>query len=150
MTEVETVEAVSSALVLPNGTVIDTENILEVVDAIRDLDLLKAQVTSARRHLVEFVMEERRRTGSSATMHVGNATITISAAREIVWDMETLGRLREVGLPESVWDELVTTTITEKVNATVATRIAKANDSYAAIIEAARTDHEKPPSVSVK
>lgn len=142
-------DAQETALVLPNGTVIDTTEIAQVVQAIKDLDLLKSMVAAARRKLSDLVLEERKRTGASATMHVGKATVAITVAKEIVWDMDELGKLRDAGLPEATWDELVVTTVTEKVNANVAKRIANANEAYAKIIEGARTDHEKNPSVSV-
>lgn len=148
--DLQIVEAVSTELALPNGVVIDTLVIADVVSAIKDLDMLKAQVAAARRHLVELVMEERKRTGSAATMHVGRSTVSIAVAKEIVWDLEELAKLRDAGLPEETWNELVITTVSDKVNANVAKRIAGANDDYAKIIAAARTDHEKNPTVTVK
>jgi hypothetical protein len=68
----------------------------------------------------------------------------------IIWDHEVLEELREEGLPEARFNELVVPEVTYKVNRSVANSIAKSNPVYGEIIERAQERHEKSPSVSVK
>ena len=58
--------------------------------------------------------------------------------------------LRDLGLPEERYGELVVATVTYKVNASVAKQIAGANPEYAKVIDRARSRPDTTPRVYVK
>ena len=95
------------------------------------------------------LLDESRRQGTK-TLHLPAGTATISGGTELVWDFDTLEQLREIGLPEQRYRELVVETVSYKVDARVAKQLAAANPEYARIIEAAQSTVEKSWRVSVK
>ena len=96
-----------------------------------------------------LLVQEAERQGTR-TFPLGDLTVEVKEDREIVWDLEILERLREMGLPEERWSKLVTEEISYKVNANVAKQIAGANPQYAEVIGRARTDHSKGQRVYVR
>jgi hypothetical protein len=130
------------------GEVVDAtpEKAAELIVAARDmrqrlLDLVKD---------CEAVILEESRVQGTKTLHFPEGTATITGGSEVEWDIETLAELRQVGLPEERWNELVKTTVSEKVDAAVAKQLAAANPAYAALISAARREVPKAWRVSLR
>lgn len=83
-------------------------------------------------------------------MEVGGFKAELRGGSEIVWDVEILGELRALGLPEERMDALVTAEITYKVNSNVAKQLSAANPQYAEVIERAKTMIPKSSYVTIK
>lgn len=130
------------------GELIRVDDPRECAVAIAELRDLEDRIKEVKRVLGATLIEEARKQGVKGTLRVPGAEVTISRKKEIVWDLELLAELHEAGLPEARWDELVRTTVEQKVNANVAKQLAGANDDYRTILEAARTDFEGEPYVS--
>lgn len=118
---------------------------LRVLGEIRDLESrlreAKAELTCALQ--VEFTRQGKK------TLEVGDVKAELRGGTEVIWDIEVLDRLREMGLPEERMDELVKAEVTYKVNAAVAKQLAAANPEYAAVIELARTTIPKAAYVKI-
>lgn len=112
------------------------------------LGVMETKIKDARFVVRRALVDHARQYGGD-TMRIDAAEIKIGHPVEIVWNLEVLRELRAAGLPEARWQELVETTVTEKVKATVAKQIAKANSAYAEIIERAETRIPKADTVSV-
>jgi hypothetical protein len=122
-------------------------NALTLLDAARDM---RARLMDLVKDCELVLLEESRRQGTK-TLHVdGVGTAEITGGSELSWDLETLLELRDLGLPEDRYDELVVATVTYKVDARVAKQLEGANPDYAAVIERARTRVEKPWRVRTK
>lgn len=67
-----------------------------------------------------------------------------------MWDIEILGELRALGLPEERMDQLITAEITYKVNTNVAKQLASVNPAYAAVIERAKSQVPRATYVSIR
>lgn len=142
-------EQTSTALVVPGtGEVVDLGNpddAARVWLRLRELDgQLKTAQTIVKRALVQHA-----RDGGGLTMNVPAGEVKITEPVDIAWDMAVLRELTKAGLPQARYDELVTTTISHKVSATVAKQIAKAKPEYADIIGRAETRTPKGETVSV-
>jgi hypothetical protein len=122
------------------------ENASRALQAIREMEGL---LRDAKALATAVLVDEARRQGTK-TLRVGGRTVTVKESREIVWDMEQLEKLRDLGLPESRWAELVTEVLSYKVSAQVAKELSGANPEYAEIIERARTDYVRTSYASVK
>lgn len=95
------------------------------------------------------LLDESRKQGTK-TLHYGAETATITGGQELIWNLDILLQLRDRGLPEDRYNELVVATVTYKVNARVAAQLEAANPSYAEVIAMARSYEPKPWRVSVK
>lgn len=122
------------------GELIRVDDPVSCAVAIAELRILEDRIKEVRRVLGSTLVTESFRLGSK-TLHLPGAEVTLTEKKEIVWDLEKLAELRDLGLPEERWADLVRTTVEEKVNASVAKQIAGNNPDYRAVIEAARTDH---------
>lgn len=121
------------------GELIDVSDPTACAAAIAELRDLEDRAKYVRRILGETLVEESLRLGTK-TLHLAGADVTLTEKKTIVWDVEKLAELRDAGLPEERWDELVTQVVEEKVNANVAKQLS-GNPVYAEIVAAARTDH---------
>jgi hypothetical protein len=145
----EAVETPSTALVVPGtGEVVDLANPDEAALAYVLLDELGRKVRMAQIDVRRALAAHAEQYGGN-TMRLPSAEVKITHPEEIAWDLEVLRELRDAGLPDARWYELVTTTVDTKVSATVAKQIARANPEYAGIIALAETRTAKNPSVSV-
>jgi hypothetical protein len=95
------------------------------------------------------LLAESRREGSK-TLHFESGTATITGGSELQWNLDILLELRKRGLSEERYNELVTATVTYKVNAAIAKQLEAANPAYAEVIGMARSYVQKPQRVSVK
>ena len=144
------VEDESVAIVPLIGLVVDLGQPKEVAVALSAVREAKRQLDAARAGLERVLVEESRVQGTK-TLHFGDLTAKVSGGPEIVWDVEQLREdLTELELPEERINQLITETVTYKVNASVANQLAGANASYAEAISRAKSRVEKPYRVSVE
>lgn len=149
--EVAVVEPEPTGLVLPHsGEVVPLDDPLGCATALDEIRTLEARLREAKTALSRSIADEAARQGTK-TLRLGDGvTAKVTVGREIVWDLDELQKLRDAGLPEERFDALVTTEVTYKVSAGEAKRIAGANPEYARIIERARDDVERAPTVSIE
>ena len=132
-----------------SGEVINLADARACAIALHQVRTLEGQLREAKTLLTEAISAECTRVGKK-TLDLGDLRAELKTGSETVWDIETLEQLRTLGLPEDRYDELVTVEISYKVNSAVAKQLAGANEQYAAVIEAARTQIEKPSYVSLR
>lgn len=130
------------------GTVVDLSKPAEIATALRDVREAKRVLDQWRIEFEERLAEEAARQGSK-TLRYGDVTVKVSSDTEIQWDLAVLRELREAGLPEERYKELVATTITYKVSSTVAKQLEGANPAYAEIVQRARSRYPGRTRVSV-
>lgn len=151
MSDVPAVPTAADVLVNPvTGELVlltDAAACAHALEAIRETE---NRLREAKAELSRAVAEIASQRGTR-TLEIGQGwRAVVSHPRQIEWDMEVLERLRDAGLPEDRWDALVAEEVTYKVSARVAEQIAGANPEYARIIDRARTDAERPPTVSIR
>ncbi len=95
------------------------------------------------------LLDESRKQGTK-TLHFDEGTATITGGTELVWNTDILLELRNRGLPEERYNELVVAHVTYKVDARVAKQLEAANEAYAEVIRMARSYEPKPYRVNVK
>lgn len=137
------------AVIPATGEVINLNNPREcalALDTIRDLE---RQLREAKSVLTSAVAHECQRQGTK-TLHLEGVTVELSGGSKTEYDVSVLEKLRDLGLPEDRFTALVVPTVTYKVNAAEAKRIAAANAEYAQVIAEARSVVEFPARVSVK
>ncbi len=139
-------------LVVPlTGEVVSLEDASQVAKAhvwVRDTE---RKLREVRRVLTEALVEHSRNAGTK-TLHIDGLpkplVVRGGPESEIVWDVEALRVLLDMGLPAERFSELVSEEVAYRVNANVAKSIASANPDYARVISAAQTRVDKPWSVS--
>lgn len=119
---------------------------LRVLTRIRELE---RELREAKSLLTDELSLEFSRQGKK-TLEFNGVKAELRGGTEIVWDIETLEQLRDLGLPEERMDELVKAEVTYKVNTAVAKQLAAANSDYAAVIASAKTEIPKAQYVSIK
>jgi hypothetical protein len=124
----------------------DPPGCLKLLSEIRDLE---SQLRDVKGALTAALAEEFSRQGMK-TIEMNGVKAVLGPDTEIVWDVEVLQTLAELGLPEERLNALVTPEVTYKVNAAVAKQIAAANPSYAEVIERAKSRVPRTPYVSIK
>ncbi len=122
------------------------QNAIDLLAAAREM---RGRILSLVKDCEAILLEESRRQGTK-TLRLGDTTATVTGGSDLEWDLETLLELRDLGLPEERYDELVVARVEFKVDARVAAQLEKANPTYAAVIDRARSRVEKPWRVSVK
>jgi len=122
------------------------DNAVRLLEAARDM---RGRLMSLVKDCEAVLLEESRRQGTK-TLHLDGATATVTGGTDLQWDMEVLLELRDAGLPEQRYNELVVATVTYKVDARVAKQLEGANAEYAAVIDRARSRVEKPWRVSLR
>jgi hypothetical protein len=145
----ELVPQQAEEIVLPTGELVRLDDPERCARALLEFRERVDTIRSATSVLGEALADYSREQGSK-TLHLGGVTASVSMPTSIIWDHEVLEELREEGLPEARFNELVVPEVTYKVNRSVANSIAKSNPVYGEIIERAQERHEKSPSVSVK
>lgn len=124
----------------------DTAGCLRVLTEIRDLE---TRLREAKAELTFALSAEFSRQGTK-TMEVDGIKAELRGGSEVVWDVETLGELRALGLPEDRMDQLITAEVTYRVNSNVAKQLAAANPLYASVIERAKNTVPRSSYVSIK
>lgn len=142
------ISPVGEELVLHTGEIIALDNAVacaEALDRIRDLE---SRLREAKGTLTLSLVETFSGWGGK-TMDLDGYRIELKGGTEVIWDIEKLEELRELGLPEERFNQLITAEITYKVNASVAKQIASVNEQYADVISAARIPNPRPQRVDV-
>lgn len=135
-------------LVLPtSGEIISLDDADACAGAIDEIREQESRLREAKGILTSALQEVFTKNGAK-TLDLQNHRIELRGGPSVIWDVEALERLRELGLPEERFNELVTAEVTYKVNANEAKRIAM-NPDYAEVIEAARIPNPKPYRVDV-
>lgn len=124
----------------------DPAGCLRVLSEIRELE---AKLKEAKADLTAALASEFSRQGTK-TLEIDGIRAELRGGTEIVWDLEVLEELRDLGLPEERMGALITTEVVYRVNANEAKRIASANAEYADVVERARRVIPKAAYVSVK
>jgi len=122
------------------------ENAAELLTVVREM---RNRMLGLVKDCEAVLLEESQRQGTK-TLHLSGGTATVTGGSELAWDVSELTRLLAAGLPAERYDELVTETVSYKVNAAVAKQLEAANDLYGEIIRAARSYVDKPWRVSVR
>lgn len=137
-------------LVLPGtGELVNLDDAGQVARALSSLRDWKRHADEARAVLEAALVAESARQGTK-TLHLGAMTASVSADTELAWDVTVLIGLLAAGLPSERYTDLVTETVSYKINASVAKQIAGANPAYAAIIDAAQSRVPKRQYVRVE
>lgn len=95
------------------------------------------------------LLAESRREGTK-TLHFESGTATITGGSELQWNLDILLELRKRGLSEERYNELVTATVTYKVNAAIAKQLEASNPAYAEVVRMARSYAQKPQRVNIR
>lgn len=122
------------------------ENAAVAIIACRNM---KARINDLVAETTAWLVSEAERRGTK-TLHGETETITLSGGVGDEYDAQDLMELlRSAGCPEDRVEAAVTTEITYKVNRSVLKQLS-VNKDYAAAIELARREVEKPYRASVK
>ncbi len=125
----------------------DARQVAFALDAIRDLE---RQFRSIKTELTAALVYASQREGVK-TLHLeGGISAVIKSGTEVEYDAEAIEHgLREAGMPEARIREIVVETVSYKVAAVKAKQAAAANPVYGEVIEACRSEVEKPPYVTI-
>lgn len=122
--------------------------IADVLDALRRLD---AEIASLKRLLQGEVGARGEHLGKKSLRLGDGRMLVISGGKETTVDpVKLAAALRRAGMPDERVDEIVTTTVTQKVNLVLAKQAAAANEKYARALKRCSTTREKATSVSIE
>lgn len=130
------------------GEIVSRDDPASIARAYVGIADMERMLKSAKTLLLEAAIEEGRRQGAR-TMNVDGWKLELGQDSELAWDLDALAELREAGLPQARYDDLVKQEVSYKVVATVADQISRANPDYAAIIDRARQRNPKRPTLKV-
>jgi hypothetical protein len=140
----------STDIVVPTtGEVVSLDDAEQCARVLSEIRQIEQHVRDLKAALRQALLEYSRTQGTK-TMHFAGMKVQVSTPSRLIWDHDVLLELRDAGLPESRFDELVTMEVTYKVNKSVANAIAASNPEYAEIIERACTNVPKEPNVTIK
>lgn len=147
MTELEH----SNALVIPTtGVLVNLDSEKEVAIAYRDLREIKTEVDRVERTLREALQARKEILGTGTFYIEGVGKVEVKGDKTTEWDIVALQTgLRDAGMPEESISEIVVRKESFVVDARRAERAAKANPEYARVIEAAKFQRPKLPSVNI-
>lgn len=131
------------------GELVPAAETARVADALKAMRSMRSSLLEGIKVAEAILRGESERQGTK-TLRFGPTEVVVSSRAELVYDFEILRELLDLGLPEDRYNQLVKTTIEEKVDNRVARQLEAANPDYAAVIERARTRIEKGGSVSVQ
>jgi len=146
----EVAQRESETFVVPlTQEVIDLGKTPEVARALISIRQAFGVLSEARHILESMLIEEARRHGAKS-FDIEDMHVELRDGSKLVWDIETLEELRDAGLPEERWDDLVQARVEYHVSARVAAQLERSgNEEYAKIIDRARSREEGPTRVSV-
>lgn len=122
------------------------ENAVNLLTAARDM---RGRLMDLVKDCEAVLLDESRKQGTK-TLHYGSETATITGGQDLAWNLDILLELRNRGLPEARYNELVVATVTYRVNAAVAKQLEASNPAYAEVIAMARSYEPKPWRVSIR
>ncbi len=122
-------------------------NIARVIESAR---AMKANVNEIVAEATRAAVEISELRGTK-TLHGDGETITVSGGAGMDYDpSDLIDALLEAGCPQDRIDAAVVAQVTYKVDRSVLRQLAGANENYAAAIELAEREVERPYRVSVK
>lgn len=132
-------DAVDTSLIVHPGTgeavpADQADQVARILDELRE----HGKKVQEQRRNAELALADYARTVGAKTFELAGFKVAIRDQDTITWDIDTLERLLELGLPEDRWNQLVEQTISLKVNTRVAKQLAAANPTYADVIEKAQ------------
>lgn len=137
-------------LVVPTtGEIVDAGDPEACLRALSEVRELESRLKELKAELTDALAREFSRQGTK-TMELGGYKAELRGGTQVVWDVEVLEELRDLGLPDDRMNALVTPEVTYRVNASVAKQIAAANTSYAGVITRAKTEVPKASYVTLK
>lgn len=143
-------ETTSQELVVPGtGELITLEDAAACARALGSIRELEEKLKEVKAELTFALTQEFRRQGLK-TMEFGSIKAELRGGSGVAWDIEILEELRDLGLPEERFNDLVKAEVTYKVSATEAKRIASSNENYKEVIERARQEFIKPTYITLK
>lgn len=146
----ETNPELNEELVLSwTGEVVPLAEPDKCVRALAEIRALESKLREAKSELTFYLAQEFQRQGLK-TMEFAGVKAELKGGSDVVWDIEVLEQLRDLGLPDDRFNQLVKTEITYKVDAREAKRIAAANEEYADVIERAKQPYSRPHYISIK
>lgn len=139
----------SEVLVPYSGQIVNLGDPPECLKLLAEIRELEGKLRDVKGALTEALAQEFSRQGKK-TLEVNGIKAELRGGTEIVWDVEVLEQLRDLGLPDERMNELVKVEVTYRVNAAVAKQLAAANRDYAEIIQRAKSEIPKAQYVSIK
>jgi hypothetical protein len=139
-------------LVLPGiGQIVDLSDYEDSAFALATVRDLEQQLREIKGVLTDAIVDGARVMGTK-TLHLKDGRVaTLSAGTETIYDAERIeDGLRALGMPEERIREVVQETVTYKVNAVEAKRVAGANEEYARVIDENSHQVQKPIYVSMR
>lgn len=131
------------------GEVVDLSQPDQCIRMLAEIRQLEAKLREAKSELTFHLEQEFQRQGLK-TLEFKGVKAELRGGSEVAWDIEVLEQLRELGLPDERFNDLVKVEISYKVSAAEAKRIAAANEEYAAVIAKAQQRYNKPTYISIK
>lgn len=139
----------SLSLVVPTtGEVISLDDAAGCLRVLTEIRELEARLKEAKSELTSALQVEFSRQGTK-TLDMAGFRAELRGGSEVVWDIEVLEELRDLGLPEDRMEALIKTEVSFRVDSNQAKRIAAANPQYAEVIERARKVLPKASYVTV-
>jgi hypothetical protein len=148
MSEVALVETPVELLDVRTGELVEATpaKAAELLVAAREM---RGRLMNLVKDCEAVLLDESRKQGTK-TLHFEEGTATITGGTDLNWNLDILLELRNRGLPEERYNELVVATVTYKVDARIAKQLEAANPAYAEVIQMARSYEPRPYRVSVK
>ena len=137
-----------SLILPPTGEIVSLDDAGSCLRALTEVRELEARLKEVKSQLTIALAGEFSRQGTK-TLEIEGIKAELRGGQEIIWDIEVLEELRDLGLPEDRMDALIKTEISFRVDASQAKRIAAANPQYADVIDRARKFVPKANYVTV-
>lgn len=151
MTDIEVRE--TEVLTIPaTGAVVNLNEPREVGVALQDIQALEGRFRDVKRVLKDALVSYWQKGGTAKTFPIGGGrTAVISGGPDKAYDATAIrDDLIAAGMPQERVDQIVVEEITYTVKAVEAAKAAKANPTYAAIIERHTTPIERPFDVRIR
>ena len=138
------------SLTLPTGEIVDLADADSCAKALAAVREIEAHVREVKGAIIEALSEEAKRRGENVIELSDGSRVQVKRNYEISWDTEKLENdLMALGMPEERIREIVVQEVTYSVKAVEANKAAKANPEYAKVIESARSETERRPTISI-
>lgn len=145
-------EAEKYELVVPGiGQLVNLQDAQECAQALATIRDWESDFRGVKATLTDAIVDHGRVMGTK-TLHMEDGrTASLSGGTETIYDSERIELgLRALGMPEERIREVVEETVTYKVNAVEAKRVAGANEEYAKVIAENSHQVQKPVYVSIR
>ena len=130
---------------------VDVGDAVACAQLLDDIRQLEAQLGSAKSRLTLAIIEQARKDGVTSYDMPGRmkAEVRTGSRNTIAADVLE-AKLRKAGMSDERISEIITTTVSQSVDAREAKKAAGVNPAYARALKAATTVHEAQPSVTIR